>query len=470
VRDKVFKQLKIQNYQNLPYNITHLGGTNTVTGSCHLLSANKLNIMVDCGISQGDDRVQDMSSWPIPPKEIDYLFLTHCHIDHIGRLPELIENGFQGEIICTHATKALLEPMLKDAMGFLNISKKETNRLWKEIDELSSGFEYGETCTLRNGITFRLGQAGHILGSCFVRLACDQDQPFSIIFSGDLGNTNTPILPDPEPPDHCDLLILESTYGDRLHEGREDRRERFGEILLQALADNGKVFIPAFALGRTQEILFELDLLFASPKWLERLGGTGRKNGLTVPVFIDSPLGLSITKLYANMPQFWDKESQHRLHEEQDHPFDFEKLYSVDRYKDHLKLLEISGPAVIIAGSGMCTGGRIIDHLVQGLSDPKNDIVFVGYQAENTLGQKIIRSSKHPNGYVWIDNQKVPVKARVHKMTGFSAHADQQGLLAWVKSMPAQPKEIRLVHGETRARQSFADLLHSQGYNVQENK
>jgi metallo-beta-lactamase family protein len=275
-----------------------------------------------------------------------------------------------------------------------------------------------------------LSNAGHILGSCFIlfNFPDPQGNDNRVIFSGDLGCTDTPILPDPDPPESCDLLILESTYGNRTHPSRKDRIDALHKMLQKALADKGIVYIPAFSLGRTQELLYELDRI-----------------GLNVPVFVDSPLGLQITKIYSNLETFWDQESKD-LKAKGDHPFDFKGLYAVEKYQDHKKLLNINGPAVIIAGSGMCTGGRIVDHLRLGLEDPANDIFFVGYQAKGTPGRKMIE-------------KKIPVKAGIHTLTAYSAHADQQMLVEWVRSMPEPPKEIRLVHGEDDARRALGLAL-----------
>jgi metallo-beta-lactamase family protein len=323
--------------------------------------------MVDCGSAYGHDPELPFDKFHVSPNKIDYLFLTQAHIDNIGRVPGLIDAGFRGEIICTHATKALLLPMLRDAMSFSVRSNKKIQRLESYIDDLSWGFELYETFTLKKGITFKLKNAGHILGSCFIQFTFPDNKTnegFKVIFSGDLGCINTPILPDPDQPDSCDLLILESTYGDRLHPDRKNRVEILRKLLEKALADKGIVYIPAFALGRTQELLYELDRI-----------------GVDVPVFVDSPLGLTITEIYAELDSFWDKDAK-ALQANGDYPFDFKGLYGVNRYKDHQRLLDVKGPAIIIAGSGMCTGGRIVDHLEQGLQNPLNDIFFVGYQAK----------------------------------------------------------------------------------------
>jgi metallo-beta-lactamase family protein len=408
--------------------ISHLGAKHCVTGSCHLVQTAETSILVDCGKAYGHDPELLFEEFPVSPSFIEYLFLTHAHIDHIGRVPDLIEAGFKGEIICTHATKALLIPMLHDALSFSDRTKTQIRHLEKIIDELSWGFELNQTFTLKKDITFKLKNAGHILGSCFIQFNFPNSTTPKITFSGDLGCTDTPILPDPDIPDACDILILESTYGDRNHSSRKHRVAALNKLLKKALSDNGIVYIPAFSLGRTQELVYELDRIKTK-----------------VPVFIDSPLGIQITKLYSELQSFWDKEAKD-LKAQGDHPIDFKNLYAVEKYRDHRKLLNIKGPAIIIAGSGMCTGGRITKHLKHGLGDPANDIFFVGYQAKGTPGRKIIQ-------------KRIPCKAGIHILSGYSAHADQNALVSWVKAMPEPPKEIRLVHGEEKARQALGRVL-----------
>lgn len=431
-------------------NIIHLGGENTVTGSCHLLRANGLNIMIDCGLVQGDDSVIPMQSWPVKPSQVDHLFLTHAHIDHIGRVPGLIEKGFRGEIITSHPTKAILAPMLEDAMGFTDMTSDAAAKMSEVIEELSWGFEYNQIFDLKRGITFKLGRAGHILGSCWVQF--DISDHMTVVFSGDLGVKDTPILCDPDVPEGCDLLILESTYGDRLHGDRRDRVRRLGKILTRALVDKGKILIPSFALGRTQELIYEMDRLFSDPELRKEFPELN--SGSRIPVFLDSPLGLEITKIYSGLSEYWDKEAKHILRQG-DHPIDFDHLYAVEGHRDHLKLCDMDGQAVIIAGSGMCTGGRILKHLKAGITDRKNDIFFVGYQARGTPGRDIMRYSKRPGGYVVLDGEKFDIKARVHALSGYSAHADQKGLIEWVASMPEKPGRIKLVHGEARAQKAL---------------
>jgi len=431
--------------------ITHLGGEHCVTGSCHLLQTNGLQILVDCGSVQGNDTAVPMKEWPVSPADIDYLFLTHAHIDHIGRVPELIRGGFRGEIITSHATKALMGPMLRDAMALTDVHEKDIKTLQGLIDDLSWGFENDREFDVKKGLRFQLGRAGHILGSCFIRFSSGNPQ-WSVVFSGDLGAKDTPILCDPETPGPADLVVLESTYGDRLHEGRKLRAEQLGRILLHVLGDGGKVYIPAFALGRTQELLYEMDRIFAN-----------QTNH--VPVFVDTPLGLEITEIYSQLSEYWDKEARDLLHHGND-PIDFNNLYAVHRFKEHQSLIDFPGPAVIIAGSGMCTGGRIIDHLVSGLEESANDILFVAYQGRGTPGRDILRYGKYPHGYVRLDGRRVNIRAAVHSMPGYSAHADQRGLLEWVQSIPEKPKQIKLVHGEPKPQQVLAERLKELGYNV----
>lgn len=344
----------------------------------------------------------------------------------------------------------------------LRVPEGQIRKLGQAIDDLSWGFEYDQEFELKKGIKFKLGRAGHILGSCFIRFSTE-DPGWSVLFSGDLGGKDTPILPDPDPPEPADLLILESTYGDKFHEDRRQRVHRLGSVLVQALSDGGKVYIPAFSLGRTQELIYEMDRLFSEPgqsKAFPELAQESRP-----PVFVDSPLGVEITKIYSSLTEYWDQEAKELLGQG-DHPIDFDRLYAVDTHKDHLRLMDQSGPLVIIAGSGMCTGGRIVDHLVAGLGDPINDVLFVGFQAAGTPGREILRASKRPGGSISLAGKRVALNAKVHLMTGYSAHADQRGLIEWVESMAEKPKKIKLVHGERRAKQVLGKALEERGYKV----
>lgn len=448
--------------QALPFKLTHLGGEYGVTGSCHLVRAKGMNLLVDCGMVQGGDQALSLDAWPVRPSEIQYVLITHAHIDHIGRLPELVRKGFSGEILATHPTKALLIPMLQDALSFSDWGEEEAAATVRRIDTLSWGFEYGEPFDLKNGIRFSFHRAGHILGSAFILLESENPRS-SILFSGDLGVKDTPLLPDPDPPPACDLLVLESTYGDRLHESRGDRVERLGQVLVKALSDRGKVFIPAFALGRVQELLYELGQLHTDDRLKEKFPQLDKLQ--RIPVMVDSPLGLELTKISSSLSTYWDREAKALLRRG-NHPLNFKHLYAVENHRDHRKLLELPGPMVILAGSGMCTGGRIVDHLQSGIEDPRNDIVFVGYQAHGTPGRAIQEYGDKPGGYVELDGERCAIRAQVHILGGYSAHADQKELVEWVQSMPEKPKCIKLVHGEAGARKALGDVLRSRGYDV----
>jgi metallo-beta-lactamase family protein len=442
--------------------VLHLGGKKCVTGSCRLVQVRGLNILVDCGMVQGRDASVPVEGWPINPAEVDFIFLTHAHIDHIGLLPTLIRKGFGGEILGSEATISLMRPMLEDAMGFDTMRASEREKVARRMEDLAWGFEFGEVFDLGNDVVFELGRAGHILGSCFIRLE-DRREGSSIVFSGDLGNCDTPILNDPESAGRADVLFLESTYGDRLHGDRTHRMDRLADVLDRSLSDGGKVFIPAFSLGRTQEILYELDRIFSSPDYRRRFPRLA--SGARPPVFVDSPLGLEITEIYSRLTDFWDTEARALL-KAGDHPIRFGKLYGVENHVDHAMLLEMEGPSVIIAGSGMCTGGRMVNHLLEGIEKPENDIVFVGYQAAGTPG-RIIQHHAGRDATVALNGKERKIKARVHTLSGYSAHADRRGLLDWVEGMPEKPGKIHLVHGEPKAQKVLAAALLERGHCVE---
>lgn len=411
------------------------GAADTVTGSCILLRNGGKNILIDCGLFQGnnEDSKAKNNHFLFIPEEINYLFLTHAHIDHSGRIPQLVDQGFKGEILCHHATVDLLPILLKDSFKLNGdiTYKSSPAQLMERIVELSWGFEYAQWNQVSKNIRFRFLDAGHILGSAMIQFDIDGDY---IVFSGDIGNENTGIIRDPVVPDRADILVMESTYGGRNHI-KLDKKKKFKNIIKRALKDNGKVLIPAFAVGRTQEIIYDLNDLVES----------GEINN--IPVFVDSPMGNRISEVYKKHMECFDEETLKRL-KAKDDPLDFNKLFSVDYYSDSIKIDQLDGPAIIIAGSGMCTGGRIVNHIVNLMEDKTTDIIFVGYQAEGTIGADILKFSKRENGFVAINGERVYIKGRVHEISGYSAHADHNGLLKWIERIEHKPHTIYLNHGE----------------------
>ncbi len=446
------------------------GATEGVTGSCHQISFAKESLLVDCGIFQGKEarRHNDLTiNFDI--SNLKGLILTHAHLDHIGRIPYLLASGYTGPIYTSIPTSYLLPEQLEDALkiGFTKdrkLIKGVVNVLKKRIIPC----EYKQWILVSDCFKIKFHPAGHILGSSFVEIAVkvisgkkykSLNNTKRIVFSGDLGPPYTPILSMPCSPYQADIVVLESTYGDRIHSGRKDRRHRLLNILKKSLSDNGIIIIPAFAIGRTQELLYELNEIVEKGK-LPR-----------IPVIIDSPLANKFTALYSDLKDFWDKESRRSL-KGGDDPFVFPGLVSINSYRDHLKILrrlnDKGGPAIVIAGSGMCTGGRVVNYLKDFLSDCRNDILFVGYQAYGTPGRDIITYGSNNRGrrYVTINGKRVGVGAGVHEVSGYSAHADKDNLVRWVKRIRKKPSKIFLVHGDIEAKKSLKKELNTIELNV----
>jgi metallo-beta-lactamase family protein len=443
--------------------ITHHGGYLGVTGSCHQLHLNSAeSILIDCGSFQGADaRRRTSPEIEFSLDGIKALLLTHVHIDHIGRIPYLIQAGFDRPIYCTPPTAKFLPVMLEDAIRLgITKNKKVVGSLVKSITELIHPVSYGKWQSLPGNAQFRFSTAGHILGAAVIEI---KNKDAWICFSGDLGSRCTPILNPPVPPERADLLVLESTYGDRIHEGRETRMERLEAILLESLENRGVTLIPAFSLGRTQELLYELNQI---------IEGIGKKQGSSAlsayDIIVDSPLAIKLTDIYEQMEPYWGQEAREILTVDKQ-PFVFNNLIEIDRAGEsagNLEYLKRSGkPAIVIAGSGMCAGGRIMDYLRAFLSRPNTDIVFVGYQAVGTTG-RAIQDCQEGKCSVRIDQHEYPVRAKTHTLSGYSAHADQLDLIKFVQGIPNPPKEIRLVHGEDHAKEVLQKKLQELGYNT----
>lgn len=439
--------------------ITHHGALDGVTGSCHQLHVSDTrSLLIDCGSFQG----RDAKNHPDPAIEfslegVQGLIVTHVHIDHIGRIPYLLEAGFRGPIYCTRPTAKLMPLMLEDAIR-LGITKKKNfiEQLVKEIKQLLRPIAYHKWEKLDGGVQIRFQPAGHILGSSFVEIDHDDER---FVFSGDLGSRETPLLNDPVSPERADVLVLESTYGDRLHEGREERTANLEKVLCDSLQNSGVTIIPAFSLGRTQELLYELNKIMENIEHKSCCSLLGK-----VDIIVDSPLSHRLTEVYNDMREFWDEEAK-RILEIDDQPLVFKNLVNVDKHGHHQDLLDYlksSGkPAVVIAGSGMCTGGRVMDYLKSFIGRTTTDIVFVGFQAAGTPGRYI-----QTTDWVRLDGKPYTVRAKTHTLTGYSAHADQADLLKFVQGIPVKPRQIRLVHGEEQAKQVLAQKLTELGYTV----
>ncbi|WP_051252697.1 MBL fold metallo-hydrolase RNA specificity domain-containing protein [Ferrimonas kyonanensis] len=435
----------------------HHGAASGVTGSCHQLYLDdQHSILVDCGLFQGDDlerRSPDGHHIDFDLDQVQALIVTHCHIDHIGRIPYLLAAGFRGPILCSQASAYLLPLILEDAikLGFTR-DRTLVSRFLDQIRAQLQPLDYHHWHALPSPAIgmVRLRPAGHILGSSIVEVALPNKK--RIVFSGDLGCYNTPLLPDPDAPESADLLVLESTYGNRCHEHRAERSQKLKQILQSTLKNGGVTLIPAFSIGRTQELLYEIeDLLFHL---------NGDQIMAQVPIIVDSPLAAKITSSYRQLQHLWDKEARHRISSSR-HPLDFDHLITIDDHRQHqalLNRLQVSAePAIVIAASGMCSGGRIVNYLKALAPDPRTDIVFVGYQAKGTLGRRLQQLSAPTE--VEIDGQLTRVEASIHTLSGYSAHADQPDLIRFVSSMAFPPKCIRLIHGSPVAQKGLANCL-----------
>jgi len=495
--------------------ITHHGAQDGVTGSCHQLEmAANSSVLIDCGIFQGADASThgaraDHQIIDFPLDGIRALIVTHVHADHVGRIPYLLAAGFKGPILCSEPSAKLLPIVLEDAFKLtFSRDQKQVERYIKEVQQRIIALPYNHWFTLQDadGLTakVRLQRAAHMLGSAYVEvdLQGDPGEPSKrIVFSGDLGAPGAPILKPCIPPRRADILVLESTYGDRLHEHRSTRRERLEQVIEHALANNGTVLIPAFSVGRTQELLYELEdiihskKLDAQPEDAPPVGASSAREESqsqqspeaaaptqnnneskpditwpSLPIILDSPLASRFTQAYRELKDHWNDEAQARAQSGR-RPLAFDQLITIDSHTDHQKILShlvsSARPAIVIAGNGMCSSGRIVNYLKAMLGNPRHDVLFVGYQARGTPGHTIQRFGPR-NGHVEFDGQRYDIRAGVHSIDGYSAHADQAGLVGFVTAMEQWPTEIRLVHGEAGAKAGLANAIENQYAKQQE--
>jgi len=435
--------------------IKFFGAAKIVTGSNYLLQTKKYKILIDCGMFQGNKEIERLNydDFPYDPKEIDFLFLTHAHIDHSGRIPKLVKEGFRGRIITTNPTYDLCKIMLKDSAKIqesdVEWENRKRQRAGKEpleplytMEDAENSLKYFEPyfydqrIKINDSIQVRFRDAGHILGSSILELwVKEENDEIKIVFSGDLGMPNRPIIRNPEYIDEADYLIIESTYGDTVHESYEESTEKLIDIINKTVLRGGTVIIPSFAVGRTQELIYQLNKYYEYNPRIEEY--------MKIPIYIDSPMAVEATEAFKRNSSSFDDEAR-ELVLRGDNPFEFENLRYVKSQEESMALNKYTFPKVIISSSGMATAGRIRHHLKHNLWDEKNSLVFVGYQAEGTLGRILLDGKKR----VKILGEEINVKAEIYDLEGFSGHADQPTLLNWIGRFRKKPKKIFIVHGE----------------------
>ncbi len=459
--------------------VVHHGAKNGVTGSCHqIFIDSQHSFLIDCGLFQGAETStegqagSEQLSIEFDISTVKALIVTHVHIDHVGRIPYLLAAGFTGPIICSEPSAKLLPIVLEDAFK-LGVSRDQhlVEQYIKLIAKRIIALPYNQWLPMLKAplpaVNIRLQRAGHILGSAYIELEIEyaKHNIQRVVFSGDLGAPYAPILSAPKPPYRADLVILESTYGDRLHDSRRNRRQLLQTAIEQALRDQGTVLIPAFSMGRTQELLYELEDILYHHQCQSCLTDSAEllsqdhahKQGSVwqdIPIILDSPLASRFTGVYAQLQPFWDKEAQQRIRKGRN-PLDFKQLLTIDSHSDHQRVLQhlvnSARPAIVIAGGGMCSGGRIVNYLEAMLDDPRHNVLFVGYQAQGTLGSQIQKYGPR-GGYVDINQQRINIRAEITTLSGYSAHADQTSLVRFITGMRKWPQQVRLIHGDSAAK------------------
>ncbi len=442
--------------------ITFWGATGTVTGSRYILEVQDTRLLIDCGLFQGTkkNRLKNWELFPVTPSTIDRVLLTHAHIDHTGYLPRLSRNGFSGKVHCTYATADLCEIMLKDSAhiqeedaywankkGFSKHSPARPLYTIEDAEQVLSLFApvyFGEDFRLKEGLRIKLRDSGHILGSSFIDIKNTQNKRArKILFSGDLGRSTRPILREPDQVFNVDYLVLESTYGDRLHEAGSPIEE-MTRIIHESVARGGVMVVPSFAIGRTQTLLYVIRQL------------EDEKKIPTLPVYVDSPMAIEATEVFEKRIAELDIES--RIETIRGRKIFRPKNLHICKSRDESKQInEVKTPAIIISSSGMATAGRILHHLQQRLPNSKNTVLLVGYQAEGTRGRDLLEGKEK----LKIHGGEVPVKAKIESILGFSGHADYNEILAWLMGFNRPPEKTFIIHGEPGAREALAEKIRS---------
>lgn len=447
--------------------IQFYGAAKMVTGSNYLIKTEEYNILIDCGMFQGNKETEKLNyeDFPYDPSGIDFLFLTHAHIDHSGRIPKLVKEGFRGRIITTNPTYDLCKIMLKDSAKIQESDVEWENRkrersgkplikpLYTMIDAENSlkyfePYFIDQRININEKIQIRFKDAGHILGSSILEIwITENDETIKLVFSGDLGMPGRPIINNPEYIEDADYLIIESTYGDTIHESYDESSNKLIDVINDTALRGGTVIIPSFAVGRTQELIYKLNKYYEKNPDIEEY--------MKIPIYVDSPMAVEATEVFKRNSSSFNEEAR-ALILKGDNPFEFSNLRYIRSQEESRALNKFVFPKVIISASGMATAGRVRHHLKHNLWDPKNSLVFVGYQAQGTLGRILLDGIKK----VKILGEEIDVKAKIYDIKGFSGHADKNILLDWIDKFKYKPKKIFIVHGEIEASTALAEEIH----------